>query len=82
MNRSKSVMVAWTVFHEINHHININVLKYFENKNRTELGFTVVVPRGDDRCEKKTNKISDNLQFKCISLDFESLSSFPFRYKS
>lgn len=37
-------MVAWTVLHEINHHININVSKYFvqETTIRTELGFAVV----------------------------------------
>ena len=47
------------VLHEINRHINISVLKYFvqETAIRTELGFTVVVPRGDDRCEKKTNNL-------------------------
>ena len=47
------------VLHEINHHINISVLKYSvqETTIRTELGFTVVVLRGDDRCEKKTNNL-------------------------
>ena len=52
-------MAVWAVLHEINRNININVLKYFvqETTIRTALGFTVVVPRGRERCEKKTNNL-------------------------
>ena len=42
-----------------NRNIYITVLKYFvqETAIRTALGFTVVGPRGRDRCEKKTNNL-------------------------